>query len=315
MDDSVARLAALRATITTDEGPSHELARSVTLAVLDRLNLSGSTVADVGRQQFAEAVTALIGEDDWQMTVAVVANMIAVVELSQAEDFAGLSQLVRRYGHRQVAAVQTTADDLLSTGAGMPLASRFTWRVAHAAEIVDALEASGFGRELALDIGHRCYRTGFWLVIADVDPDAPGPELTTVEDAVKCADSGGIQAWRAQVASVAANPWSPYPVELHRLLIDGERPAPADALDSAIKYYRYLSERRDRQLVAREIRRLVAVSGLSQRQFAALCGTSAPRVSTYVNGLVTPSASMMVRFTRVSEMAQRQARRPRSSSA
>jgi len=180
---------------------------------------------------------------------------------------------------------------------------------------VDALEASGLDRDRALDVGHRCYRTGFWLVIADVDPDAPGPELTTVEDAIECADAGGIQAWRAQVASVAGNPWSPYPVELHELLVDGDRPAPAEALDSAIKHYRDLSERRDRQLVAREIRRLVAVSGLSQRQFAALCGTSAPRLSTYVNGLVTPSASMMVRFTRVSELAQQQARRVRGSSA
>jgi DNA transposition AAA+ family ATPase len=98
-------------------------------------------------------------------------------------------------------------------------------------------------------------------------------------------------------------------------LVDGGRPELAAALDELVKHYRDLSEQHDRQLVAREIRRLVAVSGLSQRQFAALCGTSAPRLSTYVNGLVTPSAAMMVRFTRVSERAQRQAAQERGSTA
>ena len=151
--------------------------------------------------------------------------------------------------------------------------------------------------------------------MADIDPASPGPQLTTVDDAVQCVDSGGIRAWRAQVAAVAANPWTPYATDLVTLLREGDRDGAADMLESAMRHYRDLAERHDRQLVAREIRRLVAMSGLSQRQFAALCGTSAPRISTYVNGLVTPSASMMVRFTRVSELAERQSRNARGSSA
>lgn len=154
--------------------------------------------------------------------------------------------------------------------------------------------------------------SGWW---SPVGLDAPGPALTTVDDAVRCADNGGIRGWRAQVAIVAANPWAPYPVELHKLLVAGDRQTPADALESVTKYYREQSERHDRQLVAREIRRLVAVSGMTQRQFAGMCGASAPRLSTYVNGLVTPSASMMVRFTRASERAQRLARHARDASA
>ena len=42
----------------------------------------------------------------------------------------------------------------------------------------------------------------------------------------------------------------------------------------------------------------------TQREFAAMAGTSASRLSTYVNGLVTPSATMMVRIRRVSELVQ-----------
>ena len=197
----------------------------------------------------------------------------------------------------------------------MPLASRFAWRVAHSEAVVECVAASGVNGEVAVDIGRACYRTGFWLLLADIDQDAPGPELATVEDAVRCVDVGGMRAWRGQVALVAANPWAPYPVKLYKLLIAGDRPAQADALDAVIHYYRDRTERADRQQVATEIRRLVAVSGLSQRQFAALCGTSAPRLSTYVNGLVTPSASMMVRFARASESRQQQTHRARNTSA
>jgi hypothetical protein len=197
----------------------------------------------------------------------------------------------------------------------MPLAGQLVRKLTRTRRIAESLLASGTGHESAHAIARRCSRAGYWLVMADVDPGSAGPPLATAEDAVRWADSGGIRAWRAQIAAVAANPWAPYATELSGMLRDGDRDGPADMVESAIKHYRDLAERHDRQLVAREIRRLVAMSGLSQRQFAALCGTSAPRISTYVNGLVTPSASMMVRFTRVSELAQRQSRNARGSSA
>ncbi len=298
---TAARLAALRAAIADDADPTHELAHTVTLELLERAGQVDAGHLCLGWEQFPDAAVALIGADEWAMTVAVMANLIAVVDFGEEADLVTLAALVERYGHPAVAAVQTEVDGWLGTGSPMPLASRFMWRVARC--------------NTEREVGRTCYRSAFWLLIADINPDAPGRELRTVEDAVKCADFGGLRAWRAQVAIVAGNPWAPYPVVLHEMLLTGDRPAPAAALDAVIKHYREISEREDRQLVAREIRRLVAVSGLSQRQFAAMCGTSAPRLSTYVNGLVTPSASMMVRFARVSERAQQQARRERDTSA
>ena len=295
--------------------PAIGLAQTATSQLIARAAGADAGRLVLGWDQFSEAAASVIGEDDWPMTVGVMANMISVVGLADAEDFSTLDQLVRQYGHESVASVQTTIDDLLGLGVAMPLASRFAWKVARTQRIVDSLVASRTEHEAACQIARRCSRNAYWLVMADIDPDSPGPQLTTVEDAVKCVDNGGIQAWRAQVSAVAVNPWAPYPTELLRLLREGDREVPADILDSAIRHYRDLAERHDRQLVAREIRRLVAISGLSQRQFAALCGTSAPRISTYVNGLVTPSASMMVRFARVSELAQRQSRSARGSSA
>ncbi|RHW24583.1 XRE family transcriptional regulator [Nocardioides immobilis] len=315
METSVARLDALRVAIAEDPDAGHHVAHRATLELLDRTDRAGTDRLLVGVEHFAEAAETLVGTDRWPMKVGVMANAISLVGFAEPADFATLDALVKRYGHRAVAAVQTGVDERLGTASSMPLASRLVWNLARADEIIDGLVASGLDRDAALDVSGNCYRCGFWLVVADVDPDSPGPELATVEDAVRCADTGGIRGWRAQVAVVAANPWSPYPVELHKLLVAGDRLLPAAALEEAIKYYREQSERHDRQLVAREIRRLVAVSGLSQRQFAALCGTSAPRLSTYVNGLVTPSASMMVRFNHASARAQRQARRARDASA
>jgi len=311
--DTVAGLAALRAAIAQDADPSHRLAHAATLDLLDRASRAQRPL--LGWEQFPEAAADIVGKTGWSMTVAAMANVIAVVNFSEPVDFLTLSRLVKRYGHGPVASVHSTIDDVLGTSPSRPLSTRFAWQVARTAEIVDGLVASGLDLEKAREVGGRCHRSGFWLVVTDVDPNAPGPELTTVEEVARCADNGGVLGWRGQIAIVAANPWAPYPAELHRLLVDGGRPELAAALDELVKHYRDLSEQHDRQLVAREIRRLVAVSGLSQRQFAALCGTSAPRLSTYVNGLVTPSAAMMVRFTRVSERAQRQAAQERGSTA
>ncbi len=315
MESTDARLAELRAAIAADPHPTHRVAHTATTLLIARAAGADAGRFVLGWDQFSEVAGSAIGEDDWPMTVGVMANMISVVGLADAEDFSTLNDLVRQYGHEAVASVQTTIDDLLGLGDSMPLASRFALKLARTQRIVDSLVAEGAEPGTARAIARRCSRCGYWLVMADIDPASPGPQLTTVEVAVKCADSGGVRAWRAQVAAVAANPWAPYPTELLTLLRDGDRWAAASALELAIRYYRDLADRHDRQLVAREIRRLVAMSGLSQRQFAALCGTSAPRISTYVNGLVTPSAAMMVRFARVSELAQRQSRSARGSSA
>lgn len=45
-------------------------------------------------------------------------------------------------------------------------------------------------------------------------------------------------------------------------------------------------------------------SGLTRAAFAALVGTSASRLSTYLNAKVTPSAAMLVRIERTASSAQ-----------
>jgi transcriptional regulator with XRE-family HTH domain len=48
----------------------------------------------------------------------------------------------------------------------------------------------------------------------------------------------------------------------------------------------------------------VSASGITQRQFAQWVGTSPSRLSSYVSGSVTPSASLMLRIARTSRLLQ-----------
>jgi DNA-binding transcriptional regulator YiaG len=299
-----ARLAALRSAIERDPDPKSRVAHDATLVLLDRSDRADAGSFADGWDRFAETAIGLVSEDNWAITVGAMANMVGLVHFAEPVDFVTASRLTKRYGHRKIAAVQSTVDDLLGTGPAMPVATRMSMVLALTDWIIEQLTDSGMEKADATEVAERCYQAGFWLVLSGVDPSRPGPLLRTPEEVIQTWDHGGIRAWRSQVAIIASNPWAPYGNELIELALAAGRPAPVHAIEEAVKVYRARFERRERELVAREIRQLVAMSGLSQREFAAMAGTSASRLSTYVNGLVTPSATMMVRIRRVSELVQ-----------
>lgn len=303
----VAWLDKLRSAVEGDPDPNHRAAHAATLALIDRSDRAAEGSYAEGWPRFLEAAGRLIGQDGCGIPVGVLANMIGVVHFAEPTDFIIASRLSKRYGHRKVASVQNTVYELLGTGPEQPVATRWVTTLSRSERVIESLVGAGMDRAAAGEVAEQCYQACFWLVMAGVDPAAPGPILTTVEDAVRTWDHGGLAAWRGQVAIIASNPWAPYGAQLRELAVAADRPAVVHAIDEAVKVYRTRFERRERELVAREIRRLVAVSGLSQREFAAMAGTSASRLSTYVNGLVTPSATMMVRIRRVSEFVQKRA--------
>ena len=302
--DLAARLDALRSAITRDPDPASRVAHEATLGLLDRADLANEGRYAEGWTRFADASNRLVGQDGWAVAVGVLANMIGVVHFAAPSDFVTASQLAKRYGHRKVASVQNMVYELLGTGSEQPIATRWVMTLAMTDRVIEKLLDSGMEKAAAVDVAERCYQSCFWLVMAGVDPSAPGPILRSAEEAAHIWDHGGLAAWRGQIAIIASNPWAPYGNELRELALAADRPETVHAIDEAVKVFRSRFERRERELVAREIRQLVAMSGLSQREFAAMAGTSASRLSTYVNGLVTPSATMMVRIRRVSELVQ-----------
>ncbi|HEX2388508.1 MAG TPA: helix-turn-helix transcriptional regulator [Solirubrobacterales bacterium] len=108
-------------------------------------------------------------------------------------------------------------------------------------------------------------------------------------------ERGGLAEWRLLVEAVGADPWGRTARQIEEVL-DHSRPfGTAELLERAIEAARARTAAEERAAVAAELRELVRRSGLLQADFARRLGTSASRMSSYVNGAVVPSATLMVR--------------------
>lgn len=132
----------------------------------------------------------------------------------------------------------------------------------------------------------------------DVDPDAPVTEWPT-EGVLTALERGGLAHWRRLVVAIQEDPWGPVARRVEAAVAAVRPYGAAELLERAIARARTAAEERERDAVAVEITALVAASGMTQAGFARAIGTSASRLSTYVNGSVTPSAALLVRMRRV----------------
>lgn len=109
-------------------------------------------------------------------------------------------------------------------------------------------------------------------------------------------ERGLLPDWQPILRAVRAEPWG---VVAHRVL----HYTHIHPDDDATPFFRlFVSQARqdreaaERQEVARRVRSAIAASGMTAATFASRIGTSASRLSTYANGLVTPSAAMLLRI-------------------
>lgn len=113
-------------------------------------------------------------------------------------------------------------------------------------------------------------------------------------------ERGGMKLWDRLAAELRRHPYGP----VARLLEDEVIPAVSQEGERELFRHVLLRARREweqeaRVEVAKRLRNLLERSGLNQREFAARLGTSASRLSTYLNGKVTPGADLLVRAERV----------------
>ncbi len=119
-------------------------------------------------------------------------------------------------------------------------------------------------------------------------------------EAVQAAlERGDIGDWRRLADAVDADPWGRTARQIEEVLSHSRPYGTAELLERAIGAARARAEAEERALVAAELRQLVERSGLLQAEFARRLGTSASRMSSYVNGTVVPSATLMVRARNV----------------
>lgn len=128
------------------------------------------------------------------------------------------------------------------------------------------------------------------------DPVASWP-LEAVRTALERGQLGDL---RRVAEAIRREPWGRVARQVEEVLA-GERPyGVADSMSLIIDRERRAAAVAERAEVAAELRRLLAQSGLSGKQFASLLGTSASRLSTYLSGSVTPSAAVLVRARKIS---------------
>jgi DNA-binding transcriptional regulator YiaG len=131
-----------------------------------------------------------------------------------------------------------------------------------------------------------------------ITPDAPVSEWPT--EAVQAAlERGDLADWHRIVAEIGTDPWGRTARQVEEVLSYSRPYGVAEAMDAALSRARQRAEASERAAVAAEIREAIKCSGLSRAEFASQVGTSASRLSTYVSGKVTPSATLMLRIRRV----------------
>ncbi len=141
----------------------------------------------------------------------------------------------------------------------------------------------------------------FRNITASVDDPV---ETWPFEGILPAVERGTRPDGRRLAAAVRADPWGPVAQQILEA-VELSRPyGTSELLTAVIERARQDTADAEREQAASEIRDLVARSGLSQQDFALRLGTSRPRLSTYMSGKVTPSASLMIRMRRVAGQAQ-----------
>ncbi len=112
-------------------------------------------------------------------------------------------------------------------------------------------------------------------------------------------ERGGLPEWRRIADEIEVQPWGRTARQVEEVLSHSRPYGVADLFEGVIKSARHRAETYERETVAAELRELVTRSGLSQADFARRIGTSASRLSSYVNGGVVPAATLVVRARQV----------------
>lgn len=230
------------------------------------------------------------------------ANMVELTAFARSDDYVRLHGLITQHGHERVARYQNGLRRLLGEADELEVETGLIWRIGDEEHTRRRLIAAGVPGEQATDVASSCYSHMFWLLLRDIDRAGPAVDVESPEDFALLIKTGTVREWRATLALVAHAPWSPRAEQLATLADEAGLPVVAGSLRECRRVYQLRLEDVDRATVAKEVRRRVALSGMSQRQFAAYVGTSPSRLSTYINGRVVPSAAMLLRIQRASRV-------------
>lgn len=129
----------------------------------------------------------------------------------------------------------------------------------------------------------------------DVDTSRPMDEWPA-EALEIILDRGVLSDWRRLSAAIRANPWGPTARAVEQLAAFDDHYGIDRVMLDMIHESRQAIDRTARERYARRIKSIRRRTGLSQRDFARLVGTSASRLSDYENAKVAPSTDVLGRI-------------------
>ena len=132
------------------------------------------------------------------------------------------------------------------------------------------------------------------------NPDQPVEFWSTA--AIHSSLQGGdIATWKRIAAALKRDPYGRTARQVEEILGGSPPGGIAKALWEVLERARTHLEANERAEVARHVRLLLDRSGLVQQEFASRIGVAADDLAAYLEGRVSPSASLMIRMRRLSD--------------
>lgn len=224
-----------------------------------------------------------------------------LVALDRVRDYLDLAELSRGPGTQAAASAIAVLDDVFSSrhDDGAPLATQLLRRLAQPRIRPASSESTAPPTEKQwADMTDKASELCCHVLLSKEPRGAARPEVETssFEEMVVAIRDGDLLEWQQLATVVRRKPWGTFARSLEKAARSAGDEAVMSALSGVVHFSRARRDQREREEVARRISRSVQSTGLTQKAFAARIGTSASRLSTYVTGSVTPSASMMLRI-------------------
>ncbi|MGV0836793.1 XRE family transcriptional regulator [Mycolicibacterium thermoresistibile] len=147
----------------------------------------------------------------------------------------------------------------------------------------------------------------------------PGMEDRPVEfwptSAIRAAlENDELPVWQRIVAAIKRDPYGRTARQVEEVIETTHPYGVSKALDEVLLRAREALEQTERAEVAQHVRLLLERSGLGPREFASRIGATGKEFAGYLEGSVSPPASLMIRMRRLSDrFAKMRDQRPKSS--
>lgn len=113
--------------------------------------------------------------------------------------------------------------------------------------------------------------------------------------------TGDIATWQLIVVALKRDPYGRTARQVEEVLEGTEPYGISKALSEVLTRARAHLEANERAEVARHVRVLIERSGLSRQEFCSRVGVPASTLNEYLEGKVSPPASLMIRMRRLSD--------------